>query len=134
MKEFQDELWVEHPQPAKQSSAIQRIKERIARLGSSNEKGISVEDRYELESVRTLTFESVSAWILKNKTSDYDGAFLVRMRHDVDVKFPITVGIMFLKGKEVALGRDHMKKIIHCTFLDQDLNDSFQGGESVILK
>lgn len=63
MKEFQDELWVEHPQPAKQSSAIQKIKERIARLVASSEKSISVEDKYELESVRTLSFESVSAWI-----------------------------------------------------------------------
>lgn len=134
MKEFQDELWVEHPQPAKQSSAIQKIKERIARLVASSEKSISVEDKYELESVRTLSFESVSAWILKNKTSEYDGAFLVRMRHDADVKFPITVGIMFLKGKEVALGRDHIKKIVHCTFLDRDLNETFQGAESVILK
>jgi hypothetical protein len=134
MKEFQDELWVEKPKQNKQSSAIQKIKERIARLVSSNESNISVEDRYELESVRTLTFESISAWILKNKTSDYDGAFLVRMRHDADSKFPITVGVMFLKGNEVALGREHMKKIIHCTFLDSDLNNSFQGGESLILK
>lgn len=134
MKEFQEELWVEHPQSTQKSSPLQKIKERIARLSASKEKPISVEDRYELESVRTLTFESVSEWIIKNKTEEYDGAFLVRMRQESDARFPLTVGVMFLKGKEVALGREHLKKIVHCTYLDNDLNDTFQGGESVILK
>lgn len=134
MKEFQEELWVERPHSAQKISPLQKVKERIARLGSSKESPISVEDRYELESVRTLTFESVSEWIIKNKSEEYDGALIVRMRHDSDEKFPLTVGIMFLKGKEVVLGREHIKKIVHCTFLDNDLNDTFQGGDSVILK
>jgi hypothetical protein len=132
MKDFKDEFWVEST--PKNASVLSRIKDRLLSVEKSSKEGPTVEDRYELESIRTLSYQMVSEWIIHNKKDEYDGALLVRIREKKESTYPITVGIMFLQGKEVCLGREHIKKIVHCSYIDQDLNDLFQGEESVIIK
>ena len=132
MKNFADEMgWTERK--TEKANFVAQIKERMARFLKGDPKA-TVEDRYELESCRTLELESISEWILRNKKEDYDGALLVRMK-DVKIStFPLIVGIMFLHDNKVCLGKEHLKKIVHCTYLSDELNDMFEGKESLIIK
>ena len=132
MKNFADEMgWTERK--TEKANFVAQIKERMARFLKGDPKA-TVEDRYELESCRTLELESISEWILRNKKEDYDGALLVRMK-DVKIStFPLVVGIMFLHDNKVCLGKEHLKKIVHCTYLSDELNDMFEGKESLIIK
>lgn len=132
MKNFEDEMgWTERK--TVKANFVAQIKERMARFLKGDPKA-TVEDRYELESCRTLELESISEWILRNKKEDYDGALLVRMK-DVKIStFPLVVGIMFLHDNKVCLGKEHLKKIVHCTYLSDELNDMFEGKESLIIK
>lgn len=132
MKNYEDEMgWTEKKQ--EESGFVSQIKNRINRIINSERK-VSVEDRYELESCKTLTFESVSEWILRNKQDEYDGALLVRMKGKENTTFPNVVGIMFLKNNEVCMGKEHLKKIVHCVYLSEDLNTMFEGKDSLIIK
>ena len=132
MKNFEDEMgWTERK--TEKANFVAQIKERMARFLKGDPKA-TVEDRYGLESCRTLELESISEWILRNKKEDYDGALLVRMK-DVKIStFPLIVGIMFLHDNKVCLGKEHLKKIVHCTYLSDELNDMFEGKESLIIK
>ena len=132
MKNFEDEMgWTERK--TEKANFVAQIKERMARFLKGDPKA-TVEDRYELESCRTLELESISEWILRNKKEDYDGALLVRMK-DVKIStFPLIVGIMFLHDNKVCLGKEQLKKIVHCTYLSDELNDMFEGKESLIIK
>uniref|UniRef100_UPI003FEE386B hypothetical protein n=1 Tax=Alloprevotella sp. TaxID=1872471 RepID=UPI003FEE386B len=132
MKNFEDEMgWTERK--TEKANFVAQIKERMARFLKGDPKA-TVEDRYELESCRTLELESISEWILRNKKEEYDGALLVRMK-DVKIStFPFVVGIMFLHDNKVCLGKEHLKKIVHCTYLSEELNDMFEGKESLIIK
>ena len=132
MKNFEDEMgWTERK--TEKANFVAQSKERMARCLEGDPKA-TVEDRYELESCRTLELESISEWILRNKKEDYDGALLVRMK-DVKIStFPLIVGIMFLHDNKVCLGKEHLKKIVHCTYLSDELNDMFEGKESLIIK
>ena len=132
MKNFEDEMgWTERK--TEKANFVAQIKERMARFLKGDPKA-TVEDRYALESCRTLELESISEWILRNKKEDYDGALLVRMK-DVKIStFPLIVGIMFLHDNKVCLGKEHLKKIVHCTYLSDELNDMFEGQESLIIK
>lgn len=132
MKNFEDEMgWTERK--TEKANFVAQIKERMARFLKGDPKA-TVEDRYELESCRTLELESISEWILRNKKEDYDGALLVRMK-DVKIStFPLVVGIMFLHDNKVCLGKEHLKKIVHCIYLSDELNDMFEGKESLIIK
>ena len=132
MKDFKNELWVEASQ--KNASVLSCIKNRLLSIEKPSKDGPTVEDRYELESVRTLSYQMVSEWIIHNKKDEYNGALLVRIREKKESTYPITIGIMLLQGREICLGREHIKKIVHCSYIDQDLNDLFQGEESVIIK
>lgn len=132
MKNYEDEMgWTEKKQ--KDSGFVAQIKNRIDQI-INGERKISVEDRYELESSKTLSFESVSEWILRNKQDEYDGALLVRMKGNKNTAFPNVVGIMFLKDNQVCLGKEHLKKIVHCVYLSEDLNTMFEGKDSLIIK
>jgi|GEM_PF-1914741 len=132
MKNFEDEMgWTERK--TEKANFVAQIKERMARFLKGDPKA-TVEDRYELESCRTLELESISEWILRNKKEEYDGALLVRMK-DVKISaFPLVVGIMFLHDNKVCLGKENLKKIVHCTYLSEELNDMFEGKESLIIK
>lgn len=132
MKIFEDEMgWTERK--TEKANFVAQIKERMARFLKGNPKA-TIEDRYELESCRTLELESISEWILRNKKDEYDGALLVRMK-DVKISaFPLVVGIMFLHDNKVCLGKENLKKIVHCTYLSEELNDMFEGKESLIIK
>lgn len=132
MKNYEDEMgWTEKKQ--KDSGFVAQIKNRIDQI-INGERKISVEDRYELESSKTLSFESVSEWILRNKQDEYDGALLVRMKGNKNTAFPNVVGIMFLRDNQVCLGKEHLKKIVHCVYLSEDLNTMFEGKDSLIIK
>lgn len=132
MKNFEEEMgWTE--KRTEKANFVAQIKERIFRFLNGDPKA-TTEDRYELESCRTLELESVSEWIIHNKNEEYDGALLVRMRETSISKFPIVVGIMFLCGDKVCLGKEHLKKIVHCTYLSEELNNMFEGKESLIIK
>ena len=132
MKNFEDEMgWTERK--TEKANFVAQIKERMARFLKGDPKA-TVEDRYELESCRTLELESISEWILRNKKEDYDGALLVRIKHVKISTFPLIVGIMFLHDNKVCLGKEHLKKIVHCTYLSDELNDMFEGKESLIIK
>ena len=132
MKNFEDEMgWTERK--TEKANFVAQIKERMARFLKGDPKA-TVEDRYELESCRTLELESISEWILRNKKEDYDGALLVRMKDGKISTFPLVVGIMFLHDNKVCLGKEHLKKIVHCTYLSDELNDMFEGKESLIIK
>jgi hypothetical protein len=132
MKNYEDEMgWAE--KKVERNNFVAQIKERIARFLSGAPKA-TTEDRYELESCRTLEYEAVSEWILRNKKEEYDGALLVRMREKRTTVFPIIVGIMFLQENKVCLGKEHFKKIVHCTYLSEELDAMFEGKESLIIK
>lgn len=132
MKNYEDEMgWTEKKQ--EDAGFVAQIKNRIDRI-INGERKISVEDRYELESSKTLSFESVSEWILRNKQDEYDGALLVRMKGNKNTAFPNVVGIMFLRDNQVCLGKEHLKKIVHCVYLSEDLNTMFEGKDSLIIK
>lgn len=132
MKNYEDEMgWTEKKQI--DSGFVAQIKNRIDQI-INGERKISVEDRYELESSKTLSFESVSEWILRNKQDEYDGALLVRMKGNKNTAFPNVVGIMFLRDNQVCLGKEHLKKIVHCVYLSEDLNTMFEGKDSLIIK
>lgn len=132
MKNFEDEMgWTERK--TEKANFVAQIKERMARFLKGDSKA-TIEDRYELESCRTLELESISEWILRNKKDEYNGALLVRMK-DVKISaFPLVVGIMFLHDNKVCLGKENLKKIVHCTYLSEELNDMFEGKESLIIK
>lgn len=132
MKNFEDEMgWTERK--TEKANFVAQIKERMARFLKGDPKA-TIEDRYELESCRTLELESISEWILRNKKDEYNGALLVRMK-DVKISaFPLVVGIMFLHDNKVCLGKENLKKIVHCTYLSEELNDMFEGKESLIIK
>lgn len=133
MKNYEDEMgWTEKKN--EKPDFVAHIKERIVRLLSKNDQQATIEDRYELESCRTLEYESVSEWLLRNKTDEYDGALLVRMRDNRADNFPLVVGIMFLHDNKVCLGKEHLKKIVHCTYLSEELDKMFEGKESLIIK
>lgn len=133
MKNYEDEMgWTE--KKVEKNDFVSQIKEKLLHILSRDDDQAIEEDRYELESCRTLEYERVSEWILKNKTDGYDGALLVRLRASKTSQFPIVVGIMFLHDNQVCLGRDHNKKIVHCTYLSEELDKLFNGKESLILK
>lgn len=132
MKNFEAEMgWTERK--TEKSNFVAQIKERILCFLNGDPKA-TTEDRYELESCHTLEFEAVSEWILRNKNEEYDGALLVRLKEQKMSKFPIVVGIMFLHENKVCLGKEHLKKIVHCTYLSEELNTMFEGKESLIIK
>jgi len=133
MKNYEEEMgWTE--KKVEKNDYVAQIKERLLRLISRKDSQATVEDRYELESCRTLEYENVSEWILRNKKDEYDGALLVRIRDKQPSQFPIIVGIMFLRDNQVCLGKEHNKKIVHCAFLSEELDKLFEGKESLILK
>ena len=133
MKNYEEEMgWTE--KKAEKNDFVAQIKERLLRLLSKNDPQTIIEDCYELESCRTLEYEKVSEWIIRNKMEEYDGALLVRIREKQPSQFPIIVGIMFLHDNRVCLGKEHRKKIIHCTYLSEELDRLFEGKESLILK
>lgn len=133
MKNFESEMgWTERK--VEKQDLIAQIKERIINLLSKKDAQVSVEDKYELESCRTLEYEMITDWILRNKTENYDAALLVRFRKKQASQFPIVVGIMFLHDNQVCFGKEHNKKIVHCTYLSDELDKLFEGKESLILK
>ena len=95
---------------------------------------ISVEERYELESCRTLTYDSVVSWLMANKPAMFDGALLYRFKSEKNEIFPIVVSIVYIVNDQPMLGKDYLKKIIHCAYMDDDLDALFNGKESVIVK
>lgn len=132
MKNFNDEMgWTE--KKVEKNNFVSQIKERIIRVLNGDSKA-TTEDRYELESCHTLDYESISEWILRNKKEEYDSALLVRLRETQPSKFPIVVGVMFVHDNKVCLGKEHLKKIVHCTYLSEDLNELFNGNDSLIIK
>ena len=132
MKNFEEEMgWTE--KKIEKANFVAQIKERIFRFLSDDSK-VTAEDRYELESCRTLEYESITEWILRNKKDEYTGALLVRMREKRNSAFPIIVGIMFMQDNKACLGKEHLKKIVHCKYLSEDLNEMFDGKESLIIK
>lgn len=134
MKRFEDEMsWTER-QEKSSKSILEFIKERIVSVLSNSKQQKLVEDRYELETCRTLSYESVTGWILRNKTDNSDGALLVRLRNDREKDFPIVVSVMFLQNNQVLLGKEYLKKIYHCAFLEEELNKMFDGKESLIIR
>ncbi len=133
MKNYEEEMgWTE--KKIKKNDFVAQIKERMLKILSKKDSQISEEDRYELESCRTLEYEKVTEWIIRNKTDEYDGALLVRLREKNPSQFPIIVGIMFMHENRVCLGKEHDKKIVHCTYLSEELDKLFEGKESLILK
>jgi hypothetical protein len=132
MKKFEDEVWTERD---KKKSVIESLKEKLDTfISDKNANSISIEDRYEMESCRTLTYEKVMEWIFKNRPENIDSAFLVRFKTKKNPTYPIMVAIMFLEEKHILLGKDYLKKINYCTFLDNELDNLFDGKESVILE
>ena len=133
MKKYEAEMgWTE--QSKEKPSFVLQIKERVLNFLSNRDQNIAIEDRYELESCKTLEYESVAEWILHNKKDQYDGALLVRIRNKKDVNFPIIVSIMFLNNNKVCLGKENIKKIVHCTYISEELDNMFDGEDSLILK
>lgn len=134
MKKFEDVVWTENKENHEKGTIIDALKQRFRTLINGNEKPIDIEDRYELDSCRTLVYEDISEWVIKNKPNNADAAFLVRFHTKENPKYPIMVALMFLEGKNLLLGREYLKKIVYCTFIDEDINKMFDGKESLILK
>ena len=130
MKKFENEIWTEKP---RKLTFLEEIKERLRRF-LGNPDVISVEERYELESCRTLTYDSVVSWLMANKPAMFDGALLYRFKSEKNEIFPIVVSIVYIVNDQPMLGKDYLKKIIHCAYMDDDLDALFNGKESVIVK
>jgi hypothetical protein len=109
------------------------IRERIKALLGAPET-ISVEDRYELESCRTLTYDDVVTWLFANKPSDFDGALLYRFKNERNKVFPVVVTIVYVSNDNPLFGRGYLKKLIHCTYMDEELENLFNGRDFIIVK
>lgn len=130
MQKFEKVIWTEKP---RKMSILESIRESIMNLLNTSET-ISVEDRYELESCRTLTYDSVVTWLMANRPSNFDGAMLYRLKSDRNKVFPTLVSIVFVANDQPLLGREYLKKIIYCTYLDEELDKLFNGKDSIIVK
>lgn len=130
MKRFEKIIGAEK---SRKGSVLDKIRERIKTL-LSNSENISVEDRYELESCRTLTYENVVTWLLANKPLNFDGALLYRFKSENNKVFPFIFAIVYISNDMPLMGRDYSKKLIYCTSMDAELDNLFNGKESVIVK
>lgn len=130
MQKFENVVWTEKP---RKMTIPEVIRERLKVLLGPSET-ISVEDRYELESCRTLTYDNVVTWLTANKPSNFEGAMLYRFKSDKNKVFPVVVSIVFISNDQPLLGREYLKKLIHCTYLDDDLDKLFNSKDSIIVK
>ena len=130
MKTFENQLWTERPQ----KSPWEEMKERVKHLIFGLDETINEDERYELESCRTLTYKNVVEWLMKNKPVDFDEALLYRYKSERNKKYPIVLSIVFVKDSKPLLGGDYLKKIYYCTFLDADLDNLFTGDDKVLVK
>ena len=105
MKKYEDVVWTEKPQ---KRSFKDEIKEKLKRLLNSVE--IEEEDRYELESCKTLTYDSVVSWLMLNKPNNFDAALLHRFKSCKNKKFPLVVSIVYIADDKPLLGREYLKK------------------------
>ena len=112
---------------------LDEIRERLQGLLGTQET-ISVEDRYELESCRTLTYDNVVTWLMANKPANFDGAMLYRFKNDKNKVFPLVLSVVYISNGQPLFGRQYLKKLIHCTFMDEELDNLFNGKDSVIVK
>lgn len=133
MKSYEEELSYVSKETSRQRSGVYQVIERLKKLFDDDEQ-TSAEDCYELESCGLLSYESLSTWILKNKTDEYDAAFLVHFTDKKQKKFPHVIGVMYMKDNGVLLGKDHAKKIYHCSEIGSDLLEMFNGNNSLIIK
>lgn len=130
MQKFEKVVWTEKPRKV---TILEEIRERLKGLLGTPET-ISVEDRYELESCRTLTYDNVVTWLMNNKPVNFNGAMLYRFKSDKNKVFPIVVSIVFISNDQPLFGRNYLKKLIHCSFMDEELDSLFNGKDSVIVK
>lgn len=130
MKSFEEQM---KKSAGPQGGIVQTICERLSSLISPKNGEIEVEDRYELESCKVLTYESVVAWLMKNKPANFDSALMVRYQDPKNKVFPCVVGLVFISGDNVLLGKDFLKKIIYCRTFDRDIEKLFGNNNSVIL-
>lgn len=130
MQKFEQIVWTEKP---RKLTVLEAIQERIKSVLGISE-AITDEDRYELESCRTLTYESVVSWLFANKPSNFDAAFLHRFKSEKNSIFPIVVSIVYILNDQPLWGRNYLKKLIHCTYMDDELDKLFNGNDSVIVK
>lgn len=130
MQKFEKIIWTEKP---RKMTLLEEIRERLKKL-IGNSEAITVEDRYELESCRTLAYSDVVSWMMNNQPSNFDGAMLYRFKSDKNKTFPIVLSIVFISNDQPLLGRDYLKKLIHCTYLDDELDKLFNGKDSIIVK
>lgn len=133
MKTYEEVMSSVSQEKTKQRSGVSQLIERLKRLFDDEEQ-TSAEDRYELESCSILSYENLSNWILNNKTDEYDAAFLVHFIDKKQKKFPHVIGVMFMKEHGVLLGKEHSKKIYHCSSIGNDLLEMFNGHDSLIIK
>lgn len=130
MQKFENVVWGEK-NPKK--TILDKIRECINGL-LGNHETISVEDRYELEACRILTYDNVVTWLMANRPSNFDGAMLYRFKSEKNKTFPIIVSIVFVLNDQPLLGSNFSKKLIHCSYFDQELEKLFNGKESIIVK
>lgn len=130
MQKFEKVVWTEKP---RKMTILEEIRERLRGLLGTQES-ISVEDRYELESCRTLTYDNVVTWLMANKPTNFDGAMLYRFISDKNKVFPLVLSIVYISNDQPLFGRQYLKKLIHCTFMDEELDNLFNGKDSVIVK
>lgn len=130
MQKFEKVVWTEKP---RKMTILDEIRERLQGLLGTQET-ISVEDRYELESCRTLTYDNVVTWLMANKPANFDGAMLYRFKNDKNKVFPLVLSVVYISNDQPLFGRQYLKKLIHCTFMDEELDNLFNGKDSVIVK
>lgn len=130
MKTFENQMWTE----CSQKSPWEEMRTRIKHLIYGLDETIEEDDRYELESCRTLTYKEVVDWLIKNKPSDFDEALLYRYKSERNIIYPIVLSIVFVKDSKPLLGRNYLKKIYYCSFLDVDLDKLFAGEDKVLVK
>lgn len=130
MQKFEKVVWTEKP---RKMTILDDIRERLQGLLGTQET-ISVEDRYELESCRTLTYDNVVTWLMANKPTNFEGAMLYRFKSDKNKVFPLVLSVVYISNDQPLFGRQYLKKLIHCTFMDEELDNLFNGKDSVIVK
>lgn len=96
--------------------------------------GLTVEDKYELESCKLLTYENLFVWTKTNAPSDFEGALLCRFKSVKSKMFPLMVSVVYLLNDQPLLGKEYSKKIFYCAAVDGDLEQLFNGKDLVIIE
>lgn len=102
--------------------------------GLQNPKEQTTDSMCKFESCQEVTFESIVTWIKchMQEVKECDSAVIRKSKNAENEEYKYRVDIYFLQGKQVLHNEIH--KVIMCNSLEEDLLNSFNGGDVFIIK